>query len=253
MTRPLGVLAVLIIVASGCATGGSVRRIQVDLGMLRVELASVRAAYDEHARETTRPLEQLRALEARLREVGTAVGDTGDAVRRLGDRIVAVEAGLKELRGQVAPRPAAPPPPPEPPRESPPRVDSTIETTYQAALATFRTREYGQAVLDLLDFLAKYPKHVLAGSAQYWIGEAYYIERDWRQALVEFEKVLAHDPRNGKVSADALLRMGLCYQNLREPSRAQQAWQRVIAEHPQSDAAQRVRGLLPGASGPSRR
>jgi TolA-binding protein len=93
---------------------------------------------------------------------------------------------------------------------------------------------------------------VLAANAQYWIGEAYYIQRDWRQALTEFEKVLAHDPYTGKV-AEALLRMGHCHRNLREPGRAQQAWQRVIAEHPRSAAARRARGLMDGARGPSRR
>src|SRR2546422_7060560 len=40
--------------------------------------------------------------------------------------------------------------------------------------------------------LARYPKHPLAGNAQYWIGEAYYVQHDYPQALVEFQKVLDH-------------------------------------------------------------
>jgi tol-pal system protein YbgF len=271
MTRPLGLLAVLLVVASGCATRASVRRVQADLGALRGELSGLRQAHDEHAHETTRSIEQLRALDGRLRGLGTAVGDTGDAVRRLAERVTALEGGVKDVRAQQTARVAAPPPP-DPPRESPAREappreapsreapprespllrSNGADAAYQAALATFRTREYGQAVLELLDFLAKFPRHPLAGSAQYWIGEAYYIQRDWRQALVEFEKVLTHNARDGKV-ADALLKIGLCYNNLREPVRAQQAWQRVLTEHADSDAAQKARGLLRAASGPSRR
>lgn len=255
MTRPHGVLAILLLVAGGCATRGSVRQVQDDLNVLRSELMRLRDAHDQHARETTRTLDQMRVLDERLRGLGTVVGDTGDAVRRLNERLTAVDTRAREARVEPAPRPAAPAPPPDPPRESspresPPRAD-VGEAAYQAALATFRTREYGQAVLEFLDFLAKYPRHPLAGNAQYWIGEAYYIQRDWRQALVEYEKVLALDGRSGSLP-EALLKIGLCYQNLREPSRAQQSWRRVVADHPDSDAAQKARGLLRGGS-PNRR
>jgi tol-pal system protein YbgF len=269
MTRPVGVLAILLVVAGGCATRGSVRQDQDDLQQLRTELNTLREAHDQHARDTARALDQLRALDDRLRALGTVVGDTGETVRRLNERMTVLDARSRETRVEPAPRAVAAAPPPEPPRESAPRespardnpgrenparetaprVDGG-EAAYQAALATFRTREYGQAVLEFLDFLGKYPRHPLAGKAQYWIGEAYYIQRDWRQALVEYEKVLALDGRSGTLP-EALLKIGLCYQNLREPGRAQQSWRRVVADHPDSDAAQKARGFLRGAS-PSR-
>jgi tol-pal system protein YbgF len=98
-------------------------------------------------------------------------------------------------------------------------------------------------VLDLLDFLGRYPKHPLAPAAQYWIGEAYFLQRDYRQAIVEFEKVLEHGTTNSKVP-DALLRAGMAWRRLRDPERASQAWQRVVHEFPRSEAAQRARTLL---------
>jgi len=115
------------------------------------------------------------------------------------------------------------------------------EQEYAAALTTFRAREHGQAVLDLLDFIAKYPKHALAGNAQYWIGEAYWAQRDYRQALVEFEKVFEHGPSK---TPDALVKIGLCHVRLRDVTRAQKAWQRVIREYPRSEAATMAQSLL---------
>ena len=96
-------------------------------------------------------------------------------------------------------------------------------------------------MLDFIDFIAKYPKHPLAGNAQYWIGEAYWAQRDYRQALLEFEKVFEHGP--GK-APDALLKIGLCYLRLSDVSRAQQAWQRVVSEYPKSEAATMARSLI---------
>jgi tol-pal system protein YbgF len=83
----------------------------------------------------------------------------------------------------------------------------------------------------------------LAASAQYWIGEAYYAQRDYRHALEEFRRVVEMAP-SSRSAADALLRIGLAYTNLRENSRAQMAWQRVVREYPASEAAGKARALL---------
>src|SRR5882762_5199480 len=154
-------------------------------------------------------------------------------------------------RPRVAPAPAptvaAPPaaaPSPAPsvaPAKPAPKVGGNPEQEYAAALATFRSREHGQAVLDFIDFMAKYPKHALAGNAQYWIGEAYWAQRDYRQAVLEFEKVFEHGP--GK-TPDALVKIGLCYVRLSDVPRAQQAWQRVVSEYPKSESATMARSLI---------
>ena len=47
------------------------------------------------------------------------------------------------------------------------------------------TAELALAVLELTDFVGRYPKHPLAARAQLWIGEAYFRQRDYRQALLE--------------------------------------------------------------------
>ena len=173
-------------------------------------------------------------------------------------------SSLKPSSGSPRAQPPAPPPAsppvsapapgssptaalrPAPPVERPPREPQAAQTpgaerVYAAAMATFRAREHGQAVLDLLDFLSRYPKHPLAGAAQYWIGEAYYVQHDYRQALVEFQKVLEFG--YGKVP-EALVKIGLCHLNLRDPNRARQTWQRVVRDYPQSESAATARALL---------
>ena len=70
-------------------------------------------------------------------------------------------------------------------------------------------------MLDFLDFIAKYPKHPLVANAQYWIGEAYYVQHDYRQAQTEFQKVLKTAPGSAK-AGDALLKIGYCHA---EPAR----------------------------------
>ena len=135
----------------------------------------------------------------------------------------------------------APPPPAAAPSRPAAKAGGNPEQEYAAALATYRAREHGQAVLDFIDFIARYPTHALAGNAQYWIGEAYWAQRDYRQALVEFEKVFEHGPAK---APDARLKIGLCYLRLGDVTRAQQAWQRVVNEYPKSESAAMARSLI---------
>jgi tol-pal system protein YbgF len=252
MNWRLPAVVALLALVGGCATRSSISQFRADLAALRAEVTALRGAYDEQAREAARILQEMRALEARLREIDNAASAPTEVVGRLSSRVTAVEEGIKDVRGELAARrpPAAPAPPEPPARESPPRP-GVPEAAYNTAVATFRAREHGQAVLEFMDFLAKFPRHPLAASAQYWIGEAYYIQRDYRQAIVEFEKVLGHNSANSKM-ADALLRIGLCYSNLRDPGRAQRAWRRLVQEHPDTEAAVRARGYLHARQNSSR-
>src|SRR5207302_420921 len=37
------------------------------------------------------------------------------------------------------------------------------------------------------DFMNRYPKDELAANAQYWLGETYFTEKKWNDAIVEFQ------------------------------------------------------------------
>lgn len=273
----LGILALL---ATGCATRSSVDRLRADVANLRTELHHLSQAQQTTASELSRALAESRPMAARTLEVASAVQEITAEVARLRVRVEAVEAEAREAKvkaavtppavpspppasvparppvllsppaptpSRVAPRAASAPPRGDRPREPAPRAENP-EQVYSAALSTFRAREHGQAVLDFLDFIAKHPGHPLVANAQYWIGEAYYVQRDYRQAMTEFQKVLQTAPGSAK-AADALLKIGLCQRHLRDEARARLTWQRVIREFPQSESATKARAFLePGTA-----
>ncbi len=256
----VSVIVAVTLVGSGCATRGSVSQVRAELTAVRQELAAVRESVDLGAKETARNIADLRALEGREREVNQALAGLTREVAGLSTRldetetaVRATRAALDELRAATPPQP---PPAPEKPAASEPAPRTNgAEAVYASALALFRAREYGQAVLDFTDFVARYPKHPLVSSAQFWIGEAYYLQRDYRQAIAELQKT-ADVPASPK-APDALLRIGMSYAALRDASNAQQAWRRLVRDYPETEAATRARALLRArlsspASGPGR-
>jgi tol-pal system protein YbgF len=248
-------LSVPVLLAAGCATRSSLNLLRVDMTAMQIELANLRQAQQSTAGELARVTAENRALEARLAEVTAGLRQSSADIARLRTRLDAAEAEAREARAKTtvpaaptavtpppAPVPSAPPAAPPPRREPTPRAQSA-EQVYGAALATFRSGEHGQAVLDFLDFIAKHPRHPLVANAWYWIGEAYYAQRDYRQALTEFQKVPATAPGSAK-AADALLKIGLCQRSLRDDVHARQTWLRVVREFPSSEAAGKARVFL---------
>jgi tol-pal system protein YbgF len=145
----------------------------------------------------------------------------------------------------IPPRAAVATPPPVAPGapRGAARSAQSAEQLFSAAMANFRAQEPGQAVLELTDLIARFPDHALAASAQLWIGEAYYQQRDYRQSLVELKRVLDGYPKSRQV-ADALLKTGLCHRALGDGAAARTAWEQVVREHSGSPAAGQARSLL---------
>jgi tol-pal system protein YbgF len=162
---------------------------------------------------------------------------------------VAPVAAPTPAAAMMAPKSAAPMPKTEVAASARPAApaDPAAEKLFARALAGFRAGEPGQAVLELTDFLGRFPRHERAPSAQWWVGEAYYQQRDFRQALVEFQRVVEQYPESPSV-AEALVKIGLCHRALDDAARARAAWEQVTRDHPASDAAARARSLLAGRS-----
>lgn len=226
----------------------------MDVKNIHTELGLLRQAHNVSGFQLSEVMASVKVVQATTDEHYTVISSAVTDVGRLATRLEAAEEALKRQRDVVTSS-AAPAPQPTPPAPAEqPQADrvGTAENAYAAGSANFRSREYGQAVLDFLDIVTKHPGHVLAPTAQYWIGEAYYVQHDYRQALVEFQKVVAW-PSTSSPIADALVKIGLCYGALREGAHAQEVWRRVIREFPGSPAAAHARTLLASTRSSTRR
>ena len=76
----------------------------------------------------------------------------------------------------------------------------------------------------------------MADNAQYWLGEAYYVNRSFPEALAAFQRVVENFPGSRKLP-DALLKIGYCDYELKEYSAARAALLHVTTKFPDSSAA----------------
>ena len=81
------------------------------------------------------------------------------------------------------------------------------QTAYSQAFDALKSSNYPAAIAGFRNFLTTYPASGIADNAQYWLGEAYYVTRDYDQAAQAFRTVGERWPSSRK-SADALLKLG---------------------------------------------
>lgn len=109
-------------------------------------------------------------------------------------------------------------------------------TEYERAFNLLKDGRYDPAISAFKKFVQTYPKSSYADNAQYWLGEANYVQRNFKVALAEFDKVINKYPTSPK-RADAMLKMGYTYQELGQIDRARQSLNNVITSYPNTTAA----------------
>jgi tol-pal system protein YbgF len=124
------------------------------------------------------------------------------------------------------------------------------QAAYVQAFEALKSLNYAAAITGFKGYLASYPGSDLADNAQYWLGEAYYVTRDYDNAAVAFRAVGERWPNSRKAS-DALVKLGFTQFELKQFSQARTTLTQVTQRYPDSDAARlaadRLKRLPPDA------
>jgi tol-pal system protein YbgF len=83
------------------------------------------------------------------------------------------------------------------------------KSAYQAAFGLLKDSQYDRAIAAFQKFLVSFPDSSLADNAQYWLGEAYYVNKAFPEAQSAFQRVVDKYPQSRK-RPDALLKIGFC-------------------------------------------
>jgi tol-pal system protein YbgF len=143
--------------------------------------------------------QRLRALESRGAAGSNAAGAS------MGAPAAAAGAGA----GVVAATGGAPPP------SNTASAGGADKASYQSAFELLKDGQYDPAVVAFQKFLMTYPDSQLADNAQYWLGEAYYVNRSFPEALGAFQRVVDKYPQSRKLP-DAMLKIGYCDYELKQ-------------------------------------
>jgi tol-pal system protein YbgF len=230
-------LAIATLALAGCDTTPS----RPDPTLVKLNDVDERLGRVEHVNQGLLQLSQrLDGLEAQMRQIRGEVEElqnSSDMLRKqqrdlyadLDRRLSALQSGAKGAAAGVAGS-----------------TDGTAggagadssgdQAAYTRAFDALKSTDYAGAITRFRDFLRAYPQSQLAGNAQYWLGEAYYVTHDYDNAAAAFRAVGEQYPQSPKVP-DALLKLGVTQIDQKKPADARATLKQVVQRFPGTDAA----------------
>ena len=191
---------------AGIRKGGA--DLQATLDSARVDMQLLTGKVDDVRILAQKPADDVELLKQ----------DLAKRLAALDERLAKLEKGMAELQKKAA------------------QQQQTPEFQYQQAYDTMKAGDNAKARELFAKFLELHPKHTLAANAHYWMGETYYSEKNFEQAILEFQEVIKNFPDTGKVPA-AMLKQGMAFTELGDPKSAAYIYKKLVEEFPKTEEA----------------
>ena len=221
------------------------QKLKTDLSLqlenVQSEIRALSTSVDEYKELLKRPSRDKEEMEGRLKILEERRKTQEEKIKEIEDR-------LKGLDGKTAGSISKP-------MESE-RLASTKEIPaelkgvstgmgdlYKDAYETLHKGDLEGARRKFEAFLKQYPNTELSDNAQFWIGETYYLKKDFERAILEYEKAIVKYPEGDKIPA-ALFKQALAFLELGDKANARNLLKRVIEKYPHSDQAELAKKKL---------
>lgn len=153
-------------------------------------------------------------LTRRVEELSFAVVELKEQIRKMNADI--------DMRFQTLPAPVTiVPGAPAVPQKKPDirKIENEDKAAYDAAYDLLKKGKYAEAEKAFAAFIQDYPESTLAGNANYWLGETYYVRGQYDVAAGIFSDGLTQYEKNSK-APDNLLKLGMTMAQLKKKNEA---------------------------------
>lgn len=271
----LGLLGLPLAVGAAGQTKKIYELIYDDLQALKQQVQKLEARLDRNAEDLRLAQDQLRELadlvrrslaeQAGAREDVKAVPAqyqiVSERLDQLSLQLSRIAADLAAARtgepGAVPPGEAPPGTPPAAETEKKPGVPDappaaaappsggnlSPQDAYNASYNDYLKGNYDLAVESFRLYREQFPDSPLADNALYWIGECYYSQKKFEEAIGQFNDLILAYPQGDKVPA-AYLKKGLAYLEIGRTEEAAAALKLLTAKFPLAEETRLARDKL---------
>lgn len=194
---------------------------QANLDAMRIDVQVMAGKVDDLGLAAKKPFDDITLLKE----------DTSKAVQAMEERLTKLEQSFYDTNAKMVAIAKA--------LEAPPSPDALYKQAQDSLKAgdNKKTREI------LSRFLEQFPNHKLSPNARYWFGETYYIDKNYEQAVLEYQRVIKEFPGKEKVSA-AMLKQAMAFRELGDLKSARFVLKELLEKHSHSEEAPLAKDLL---------
>ena len=114
---------------------------------------------------------------------------------------------------------------------------------FEAAYGLYKAENYQSAAIAFRDFMRQFPQSVHEANVYYWMGNAYFLSRDFANSLDSYQNLLGKYQDHPR-APEAMLNMAECQLELKAKNNAKKTLKQIITEFPGSDAADKAKKRL---------
>ena len=107
------------------------------------------------------------------------------------------------------------------------------EDQFQSAFDNIRKKNWKDAKSSLINFIDNYPENQLSGSAHYWLGELYILEKEYRDAALILAEGFQKFPKSIK-APDMLFKLSQSLYNVDKINESCSTLEKFIIEYPKN-------------------
>ncbi|WP_414636877.1 tol-pal system protein YbgF [Aquabacterium sp.] len=127
-------------------------------------------------------------------------------------------------------------------------VDPDERRAYDDAMAVLRNGEFDKAAAVLSAFVRRYPTSGYLDSARFWLGNALYGKRDYKEAVTTFRALITNAPEHPR-APEAMLALANCQVEMKDIKAARRTLDDLLKTYPKSEAASAGRERLGSLKG----
>lgn len=122
-------------------------------------------------------------------------------------------------------------------------VDPAEKADFDRSMALFRQADFAAAQSALAGFVVRYPTSAYLSSALFWLGNAQYANKAYREAMANFQRLLSEFPAHPR-APEAMLAISNVQVELKDIKGARKTLEDLIKAYPASETAATARERL---------
>lgn len=258
-------VASLLVWVGGCATQADLQQTLREQSSLRSLVADQKAALEDTRRQVEKVRGEVEEIRHHLERAARRAAPSSQPaqspqLKALEERVTTLErwfawrtespSPLTGEKGAELPQPVPPEEKAVPAAKGVSREEAALaleplaaQEEYRAALRAMREQQFDKAIQAFRSFAQKYPRSEMADDARYWIGECYYAQRKYYEAILAYNDVLRDYEHGDRVPA-ALLRQASAFTELGNKIDARVTLQTLIRRYPGTPEAEEAKKTL---------
>lgn len=185
-------------------------------------------------------MSELRKLQGRNEEL---VNSLQDAEKRQKDFYVDLDSRIRQIEASVVAGAAKPQAGIADGKRDANANPAGENRAFESAYGLYKAESYQSSAIAFRDFLRQFPQTVHEANVYYWMGNAYFLSRDYANSLDSYQNLLSKYPDHPR-APEALLNMAECQLELKAKNNAKKTLKQIITEFPGSDAADKAKKRL---------